>query len=77
MNSELQEKVIDEIARVDKEESKSERHQLEFILAELQKMNENPALTPAFPRMIVDFWDYPDPLGQELLKYYEIYKKDR
>jgi len=75
MNSELQERVIDEIARVDNGESKIERHQLELVLAELQKMNENPALTPVFPRVIVDSWDYSDPLGQELLKYYEKCKK--
>ena len=77
MNSELQERVCDEIARVDKGESKIKRHQLELVLAELQKMKENPDLTPAFPRVIVDSWDYSYLLGQRLLKYYEIYKKNR
>jgi len=37
MNSELQERVIDEIARVDNGESKIERHQLELVLGRTSK----------------------------------------
>lgn len=52
--------------------------QLEKILHELATMKEvksSKDFSPAFPRIIVDSWDYSNELGIYLLELFEIYKK--
>lgn len=74
-NIELQTKVSAEIEKVNKGLSEKSISQLQTILKELDTMERAKGLIISYPRIIIDSWDYLDPLGLELVELAEQYKK--
>ena len=74
-NSELQQKIGEEIEKVKKGQSKRNIVQLQTILMELQTSNRQKNVILSYPRIIIDSWDYSDQLGVELVELAELYKK--
>lgn len=75
-------KTISEIQKIIDNDNKNEfninKQQLIKVKEELIFMslcNNKKKIIPSFPRMIIDSWDYNNPLGIKLLKLYESYKK--
>ena len=67
-NIELQTKVSAEIEKVNKGLSEKSISQLQTILKELDTMERAKGLIISYPRIIIDSWDYLDPLGLELVE---------
>lgn len=74
-NSELQERLMQEIEKVKMGKSKKNMVQLQSILIELQKSNTQKNIILSYPKIIVDSWDYSDQLGMELMELAELYRK--
>lgn len=67
-----------EIDEAKKGVSKKSTQQLLTIMSEIQRMIEVrnvKAFLPSYPRLIIDSWDFTDPLGLELINLFEMYKK--
>lgn len=75
MNLELQNKISAEIEN-EKKQSCRER-QLKLILSELQLIETNPNYILSFSRIIIDSWDFADPLGAELLEFESLFQKSK
>ncbi len=74
-NVELQQKIKDEIEKVEAGKSSRNLIQLQTILEELRMSNKIKEIPLSYPRIISDSWDYPDTLGIELMELAEIYKR--
>ena len=74
-NVELQQKVKEEIEKVEAGKSSRNLIQLQTILEELRMSNKIKEIPLSYPRIISDSWDYPDILGIELMELAEIYKR--
>lgn len=72
-NLELQRRVEEEIIKVQKGNSTKNINQLNSILNELKGSLNKRGLKLAFPRMIIDSWDYKDKLGLDLIQLSEMY----
>lgn len=75
-NVELQQKIKEEIEKVEAGKSSRNLIQLQTILEELRMSNKIKEIPLSYPRIISDSWDYPDTLGIELMELAEIYKKN-
>ena len=75
-NVELQQKIKEEIEKVEAGKSSRNLIQLQTILEELRMSNKIKEIPLNYPRIISDSWDYPDTLGIELMELAEIYKKN-
>lgn len=76
--NEIRIKLQNEIDEARIGDSKKSMQQLLTIMEEIQHMSEvrnDKAFLPSYPRFIIDSWDFTDPLGMELIKLLEIYKK--
>lgn len=74
-NVELQQKIKEEIEKVEAGKSSRNLIQLQTILEELRMSNKIKEIPLSYPRIISDSWDYPDTLGIELMELAEIYKR--
>ena len=74
-NVELQQKIKEEIEKVEVGKSSRNLIQLQTILEELRMSNKIKEIPLSYPRIISDSWDYPDILGIELMELAEIYKR--
>lgn len=74
-NVELQQKVKEEIEKVEAGKSSRNLIQLQTILEELRMSKIIKEIPLSYPRIISDSWDYPDTLGIELMELAEIYKR--
>lgn len=74
-NNILQEKVIAEIEKVKRGQSAKNLPQLQGILEELKNSSVQKSISLYYPRVIVDSWDYSDPLGIELMELAALYEK--
>ncbi len=74
-NGILQEKVAAEIEEVKRGESAKNMLQLQGILEELKNSNIRKNIPLYYPQIIVDSWDYSDPLGIELMELAALYEK--
>lgn len=74
-NIKLQKSIIKEIENVHKGLSNKSINQLETILIELKKIEKGENIILAYPRFIIDTWDFEDLLAYELMELFEIYKK--
>lgn len=74
-NNELQKKIILEIEKIERGQSKKNILQLQAILRELQDSSEGKNKVLSYPRIIIDSWDFSDQLGIELIELAELYKK--
>ena len=74
MNKELQWDIIKEINSVSNN-TRRDAAQLNCILEELIKMDNGAGVIISYPRIIIESWDYTDPLGLKLMKYAELYRK--
>lgn len=74
-NNEMQKKIILEIEKVKRGQSKKNMLQLQTILRELQNSCGGKKAVLSYPRMIIDSWDYSDQLGIELIQLAELYNK--
>ena len=73
-NLKIQNQLKEKLEKIRKGESKHEFHQIYHILQEVKRMETEKGLTPYYPRIIVDSWDYNDVLGMDLLKLVNLYK---
>ena len=73
-NVDIQQHVRSEMENIKKGISKKNLVQLNVILDELGKTQNNKCLRLSYPRIIVDSWDFQDKLGMELLDLAELYK---
>ena len=76
--NEIMIKLQKEIDEARKGVSKKSMQQLLTIMGDIQQMSEvrnDKAFLPSYPRFIIESWDFTDPLGMELIKLLEIYKK--
>ncbi len=74
-NSILQEKVAVEIEKVKRGQSVKNMLQLQGILEELKNSCIKKDIPLYYPNVIVDSWDYSDPLGIELMELAALYEK--
>lgn len=74
-NSILQEKVAAEIEKVKRGKSVKNMLQLQGILEELENSCIKKNIPLYYPKVIVDSWDYSDPLGIELMELATLYEK--
>lgn len=74
-NVELQQKIKEEIEKVEAGKSSRNLIQLQTILEELRISNKIKEVPLSYPRIISDSWDYLDTLGIELMELAEIYKR--
>lgn len=74
-NKILQGKIILEIEKVKRGKSEKNILQLQGILKELQDSSTNNNMPLYYPHIIVDSWDYSDPLGIELMELAELYRR--
>lgn len=74
-NSILQEKVAAEIEKAKRGQSVKNMLQLQGILEELKKSCIKKNIPLYYPNVIVDSWDYSDPLGIELMELAALYEK--
>lgn len=59
-------------------ESSRDAQQLRWVQRELSQMEralDPNAFLPVYPRMIVDEWDFSDPLGEALTDVWELYRR--
>lgn len=70
----LQQKLLSEIDKVNNGLSQKNVVQLNSILSELQNCPDCGEKLK-YPHIIIDSWDYSDPLGLELLEFAELYTK--
>ena len=76
--SEIKIKLQSEIDDTKKGVSKKSTQQLLTIMSETQQMSEvrnAKDFLPSYPRFIIDSWDFTNPLGQELINLFDLYKK--
>ena len=74
-NGILQETVAAEIEEGTRGESAKNMLQLQGILEELKNSNIRKNIPLYYPQIIVDSWDYSDPLGIELMELAALYEK--
>lgn len=74
-NSILQEKIVAEIEKAKKGQSAKNMLQLMRILEELENSCIKTNAPLYYPHVIVDSWDYSDPLGIELMELAALYEK--
>lgn len=74
-NSILQEKVAVEIEKSKKGTKRKNMLQLQGILEELKNSCIKKNIPLYYPNVIVDSWDYSDPLGIELMELAALYEK--
>ena len=74
-NNELQKEVLLEIEKTRGGHSSKNIIQLQTILKELQESCIVPKKPLGYLGFIIDSWDYSDPLGIELVKLAELYKR--
>lgn len=74
-NNILQKKIISEIEKVKSGQSRKNVPQLQGILKELKESSIKRKLPLYYPHIIVDSWNYWDPLGIELMELAELYEK--
>jgi len=65
----------EEIAKAERGESNKPIQQLNTIANELEVMKAESGFVPSFPRMIIDSWDYDDPVGKQLMTVFSLYKR--
>lgn len=76
-NGILQEKVLAEIEKVKRGQSEKNILQLQGILEELENIRIKKNIPLYYPNVIVDSWDYSDPLGIELMELATLYEKNK
>lgn len=58
--------------------SSRDAQQLRLVQKELSQMDRTldpKEFLPVYPRMIVDEWDFSDPLGEALMEVWELYRR--
>ena len=73
----VQARVNQELALTEAGENSRDAQQLRLVQKELSQMElalDPKVFLPVYPRMIVDGWDFSDPLGEALTDVWELYK---
>ena len=76
----VQARVNQELALTEAGASSRDAQQLRLVQSELSRMElalDPKAFLPVYPRMIADGWDFSDPLGEELMDIWELYRQLR
>lgn len=74
-NRELQQIISEEIHKAESDATKANAFQLKAIFKELLMMEREYGRALSYPHIIIDSWDYCDPLGKQLMELASLYKK--
>ncbi|CYU60420.1 hypothetical protein [Streptococcus suis] len=75
----FKEKANDIISKLKVSSKKNHVMLLNLVVSEVsllvKSLETKEEISPSFPKVIVDSWDFDDDLGSELLELYQLYKR--